>query len=424
MSGDERIGTRVVRAARALPRGAGEPVVPALVQSVAFDYASAAEQDEVFGNARAGYVYGRYGTPTVAALESALAELEGVEAAICFATGMAAIHAVVTACAFWNGGRVVAQEDLYGQTRVLFERFAREQGAPVAFVDPADLDAVERALAAAPAPGSDATARSSLLEGQGGREGGRVGVGAALLFVEAISNPLLRVVDIAALAARAHARGARLVVDATMPTPVLVRPRALGADIVVHSLTKYLNGHGDAQGGVAAGSRELAAEMRDRVILDGAYLPPHEAWLILRGLRTLQLRMDRHCANALAVARHLAAHPKVARVHYPGLPDHPQHALAKRQFGGRFGGVVSFVLRGDARESAFRFLDALELAASATTFGDLYTEVLYPPISSHRRLAPEERRRLGISDGFLRLNVGIEEVEDIVADLDRALAAV
>lgn len=391
------MGTRVVRAARSLPRGAGDPVVPALVSSVAFDYGSAAEQDEVFGNARPGYVYGRYGTPTVAALEGALAELEGAEAAICFATGMAAIHAVVTACAFREGGRVVAQEDLYGQTRVLFERFAREQGAHVAFVDPTELDAVDRALAVAPV---------------------------TLLFVEAISNPLLRVVDVAALAERAHARGARLVVDATMATPVLARPLALGADIVVHSLTKYLNGHGDAQGGVVAGSRQLAAEMRDRVILDGGYLPPHEAWLILRGLRTLQLRMERHCASALGVARHLASHPKVARVHYPGLPSHSQHPLAKRQFGERFGGVVSFVLRADSRDAAFRFLDALELAASATTFGDLYTEVLYPPISSHRRLAPEERRRLGIGDGFLRLNVGIEDVEDIVADLDRALAAV
>ena len=394
---DARLGTRVVRAARRLPAGAGEPVVPPLVQSVAFDYRSAAEQDEVFGNERAGYVYGRYGTPTAAALEAALAELEGVPAAVCFVSGMSAIHAVVTACALSRGGRVVAQEDSYGQTRALFERLAREQGAAVVFADPTDLAAVERALDAAPT---------------------------AMLYVEAIANPLLRVTDVAALAERAHARGASLVVDATFATPVLFRAASLGADIVVHSLTKYINGHGAVMGGVASGSRELAAALRDRAILDGAYLPPHEAWLIIRGMRTLELRVERQCANALAVATHLAAHPKVARVHYPGLPGHPQRELATRQFGGRFGGIVSFALRSDDRAAAFRFLDALELAASATTMGDLYTEVLYPPISSHRRLAPEERRRLGISDGFMRLSVGIEDVADIIADLDRALARV
>jgi cystathionine beta-lyase/cystathionine gamma-synthase len=394
MDRDEHIGTRVVRAARRLPPGAGASVVPALVQSVAFDYASAAEQDEVFGDERPGYVYGRYGTPTVAALEEVLASLDDVPTAVCFATGMAAIHAALTACAIGRGGRVVAQEDCYGQTRALLERMRNEYGAQVAFVDPTDVRAVEEALEAAPT---------------------------ALLFVESISNPLLRVTDIAAVARRAHAAGASLLVDATFATPVLIRPATLGADIVVHSLTKYVNGHGDVMGGVAGGSRELGAALRDRAILDGGYLPPHEAWLILRGMRTLALRVERQCANALTVARHLAAHPKAARVRYPGLPDHPQHALAKAQFGDRYGGVVSFALAADTREAAFRFLDALELAASATTIGDLYTEVLYPPTSSHRRLPAEERGRMGITDGFLRLSVGIEDLEDILADLDAAL---
>lgn len=371
-------------------------MVPSLVQSVAFTYGSAAEQDEVFANARPGYVYGRYGTPTVAALETVLAQIDGVDAAVCFGTGMAAIHAVLTACALASGGRIVAQEDCYGQTRALLERFARERDARVAFVDPTDREAVARAL----------------------------DTPAALLYVEAIANPLLRVTDVAALASLAHERGARLVVDATFATPVLFRPKALGADAVIHSLTKYANGHGDAMGGVAGGTRALAAELRDRVILDGGWLPPHEAWLILRGLRTLHLRMERQCASALAVARHLASHPKIARVHYPGLPSHPQHELAARQFGGRFGAVVSFVLQKDEREAAFRFLDALQIPASAPTVGDLYSEVLYPPISSHRRLPAEERRRLGITDGFLRISVGIEDAEDIVADLDRALARV
>ncbi len=387
----------MVAAARALPRGAGEPVVPPLVQSVAFDYRSASEQDEVFGNQRAGYVYGRYGTPTTAALEEALAQLEGVPAAACFVSGMSAIHAVVMACALASGRAIVAQEDCYGQVRALLERLAREEGKTVRFVDPTDHAAVDRALA---------------------------DTRPALLHVEAIANPLLRVSDLARLAEIAHRHGASLVVDATFATPILLRPASLGADIVVHSLTKYVNGHGDTMGGVVAGSRELAAAMRDRTILDGAYLPPHEAWMIIRGMRTLELRMERQCASALAIARHLRSHAKVARVHYPGLTEHPQHELAARQFGGRYGGVVSFVLKRDEKAAAFRFLDALELAASATTLGDLFTEVLYPAISSHRRIPPEERRRLGITDGFLRINVGIEDVEDIVADVERALERV
>src|SRR5438552_2452106 len=332
-------GTRLVRAARSLPSGDGHPVVPALIQSVAFDYGSAAEQDAVFGNERPGYVYGRYGTPTVAALELALAELDAVEAVTCFVTGMAAIAAFVDACAVSSGGRVVAQEDSYGQTRALFERWSRERGVDIVFVDTTDHAAVERALRAKPT---------------------------TLLYAEAIANPLLRVNDIAALAALAHGSGARLAVDATFATPILFRPATLGADVVIHSLTKYVNGHGDVMGGAVGGSSEIARAMR----------------------------------------------------------DHPQHEVAKRQFGGGFGGVVSFALKEDSREAAFRFLDGLELAASATTIGDLFTGVLSPPISSHRRLPAAERKRLGITDGFLRMSVGIEEPDDIVADLDAALAHV
>ena len=387
-------GTRVVRAARSLPPGEGQPVVPPLVQSVAFDYGSAAEQDAVFGGDRPGYVYGRYGTPTTAALERALAELDGVEAATCFVTGMAAIAAAVDACAISRGGRVVAQEDSYGQTRALFDRWVRERGADIVFVDTTDHRAVEAALRAKPT---------------------------TLLYAEAIANPLLRVNDVATLARLARDNGASLAVDATFATPVLFRPAALGATMVIHSLTKYVNGHGDVMGGSVGGSTELSRAMRDRTILDGAYLPPHEAWLTIRGMRTLALRVRRQSGTALVLARHLAEHPKIARVHYPGLSGHPQHELATQQFGGLYGGVVSFALRDDTKEAAFRFLDALELAASATTIGDLYTEVLSPPISSHRRLSPEERKRLGITDGFLRISVGIEDQDDIVADIDRAL---
>jgi cystathionine beta-lyase/cystathionine gamma-synthase len=392
-----RPGTKVIRSARSLPAGEGAPVSPPLIQSVAFDYRSAAAQDRVFAGEQPGYVYGRYGTPTTAALESALAELDGAESAVCFASGMAAIAAFVDACAVASGGRVVAQEDCYGQVRALFERWTREHGAKIVFVDATDHAKVERALREAPT---------------------------ALLYVEAMANPLLRIIDIAALAKLAHGAGATLAVDATFVTPLLVRPLELGADVVIHSLTKYLNGHGDVMGGSVAGTSDVAKAMRDRTILDGGYLPPHEAWLCIRGMRTLEVRMERHWDNAMRVATFLAAHPKVSLVRYPGLASHPQHELAKRQFGGGFGGIVTFDLAAGTQAAAFRFLDALQLAASATTLGDLWSEVLYPAISSHRRVPPEERKRLGISDGTLRLSVGIEDPDDVIGDLENALSRV
>jgi cystathionine beta-lyase/cystathionine gamma-synthase len=392
---EERIGTRVVRTARVLPSGAGTPLVPPLVQSVAFDYGSMDEQDAIFANERPGWVYGRYGTPTTAALEAGLAELDGVEDAVCFVSGMAAI-ATLFGVVIAEGGRIVAQEDTYGATRAMLQRFAVERKADVAFVDPTDLAAVDRALKQK----------------------------TALLYVEAISNPLLRVTDVAALADRAHAVGARLCVDATFATPVLYRPTGLGADLVLHSLTKYINGHGDVMGGSVGGAKAEIAKLRERVMSDGAYLPPHEAWLTIRGMRTLELRVSRQCAGALALATHLAGHAKVARVFYPGLPTHPQHRLACDQYGDRGGGVVTFALRDDTRAAAYRFLDSLEVAASATTVGDLFTEVLHPATASHRRIDPAERARMGITDGTVRVSVGIEDPYDIVADIDQALARV
>ena len=382
-----------MRTARILPSGTGTPLVLPLVQSVAFDYGSMAEQDAIFANERPGWVYGRYGTPTTAALEGALAELDELEDAVCFVSGMAAIatlFGVVSA----EGGRIVAQEDTYGATRAMLQRFTTERAADVAFVDPTDLAAVERALRAK----------------------------TALLYVEAISNPLLRVADIAALGDLAHAAGAALCVDATFATPVLYRPTGLGADLVLHSLTKYLNGHGDVMGGSVGGATDQVVKLRDRVLSDGAYLPPHEAWLAIRGMRTLELRVSRQCAGALALATHLEGHPKVARVYYPGLASHPQHELARDQFGDRGGGVVTFALKDDTSAAAYRFLDALEVAASAATVGDLFTEVLHPATASHRRIDPAERVRMGITDGTVRVSVGIEDPYDIVADIDQALS--
>jgi len=382
-----------VRTARVLPSGAGTPLVPPLVQSVAFDYGSMDEQDAIFANEKPGWVYGRYGTPTTAALEGALADLDDVEDAVCFVSGMAAI-ATLFGVVLAEGGRIVAQEDTYGATRAMLQRFVVERKGDVAFVDATDLAAVDAAL------------RTKT----------------ALLYVEAISNPLLRVTDISALAERAHAGGAKLCVDATFATPVLYRPAGLGADLVLHSLTKYINGHGDVMGGSVGGARAEVGKLRERVMSDGAYLPPHEAWLTIRGMRTLELRVTRQCAGAVALATHLAGHAKVARVFYPGLASHPQHQLAADQYGERGGGVVTFALKDDTKAAAYRLLDALEVAASATTVGDLFTEVLHPATASHRRIDAAERVRMGITDGTVRVSVGIEDPYDIVADIDQALA--
>ena len=371
-------------------------MVAPLVQSVAFDYGSMAEQDAIFANERPGWVYGRYGTPTTAALEEALASFDEVADAVCFVSGMAAI-ATLFGVVLAAGGRIVAQEDTYGATRAMLQRFAVERHADVAFVDPTDLAAVGRAL--------------------GERK-------TALVYVESISNPLLRVADVGALAELAHAAGAELCVDATFATPILYRPAGLGADLVLHSLTKYINGHGDVMGGSVAGPTLSVERLRERVMSDGAYLPPHEAWMTIRGMRTLELRVTRQCAGAVALASHLADHPMVARVFYPGLATHPQHQVATDQFGDRGGGVVTFALKDDTREAAYRFLDALEVAASATTVGDLFTEVLHPATASHRRIDPAERARMGISEGTVRVSVGIEDPFDIVADIDQALGRV
>jgi cystathionine gamma-synthase len=244
-----------------------------------------------------------------------------------------------------------------------------------------------------------------------------------VLVVEQISNPLLRVVDIAALARRARTAGARLVVDNTIATPILERPLTLGADIVVHSATKYLGGHGDVTGGVVVTRSALPRDtMRSYTKILGGVLGPFEAQQLLRGIKTLALRVRQQCANAAQVAVWLAEQPQVARVYYPGLATHPQHALAATSFGGLFGAMVSFDLRDGGREQLYRFVNALRLVLPATSLGDVYTLVSAPMMSSHRDLTPEQRAARGIGDGMVRLSIGIEEVSDVIADLAGALA--
>ncbi|MFN2241265.1 MAG: trans-sulfuration enzyme family protein [Anaerolineae bacterium] len=389
------IFTKAVHAGERGPRPDFTPVSMPVHYSVGYLYDDMADLDGVFGGERTGFVYPRYGSPTVSAFEQAVSELEGGEDAVAFASGMGAIHAALMGAGVRTGKSVVAAADLYGATYALLERTFAELGIRVRFVDITDLGAVSRAIA----------------EEQ-----------PAAVLCEIISNPLMKVADVPALAEMARAAGANLIVDSTFATPYLFRPLAYGADYAVHSATKYLAGHGDVMAGVVACSAERARDLRERQKLLGANLGPQQAWLALRGIKTLPLRMRQHCANAQVVAEWLSGQPAVAGVHYPGLPTHPQHAVAARLFEGRgFGGMLSFELRGAGQAEVFRFMEALELVLPATTLGDVYSLTLYPAHSSHRQVAPEVRQAIGISDGLVRLSVGIEDVGDIIADLEQAM---
>jgi cystathionine gamma-synthase/methionine-gamma-lyase len=352
--------------------------------------------DAVFAGTRQGYFYTRDGNPTVRAFEAAVAALESAPLAGAFGSGMAAIYGALLAVGVGPGDHIVATQDLYGLTRVLLATHFADLGVRTTFVDMADLDAVERAL----------------------------GEGSKVLYLETISNPLVKVLDLEALIGLARRAGAKSLVDNTFASPYLLRPIEYGADLVIHSATKYIGGHGDVTGGtVAAADEETGRKLHYQAKLLGAVLGPNEAWLAHRGLKTLSLRMARQCENTLAVAEWLADQIGVERVYYPGLPSHPQHELAARLLGGRFGAMLAFDLRDGDRARVGRFMDALRLIAPAPTLGDLRTLTLYPAVASHRGLTPEERRAVGIGDGLVRLSIGIEEPDDLIADLREGLRA-
>lgn len=387
--------TRAVHAGERLPQGNYTPVATPIHPTVGFLYESIDELDAIFATTQEGYVYPRYGSPTVAAFEIAVADLEGGEAAHAYASGMAALHAAILAAGVRAGAAVVAALDLYGATYTLLNRLFSELGAVVRLVDVADLAAVEAALAE---------------------------THPVALLAETISNPLLKVANVPALAELARRYGAQFILDNTFATPYLFKPLAHGANMVVHSATKYLGGHGDVMAGVVVTSPEHRRTLYELNKLVGATLGPFEAWLALRGLKTLPLRMRQQCENARRLAGWLAAHPRIARVNYPGLPGHPQHKLAAQIFGAQgFGGMLSFEIAGADQPAAFRFMERLKLCLPATTLGDIYTLVLHPATTSHRSLSAAERAKIGISDGLIRLSTGIEDVEDIIADLEQAL---
>jgi cystathionine beta-lyase/cystathionine gamma-synthase len=394
---ERSIFTTAVHAGERPARPQFTPVATPIYPSASFLYDDFAALDEVFGGERSGPVYARYGNPTNQALETAVAALEGGEAALSFSSGMAAVYAALLAAGARQGTSVVAAQDVYGATYNLLDKLMSQQGVETHFVDVSDLEAVAKTVAK---------------------------VQPVALLVETVSNPLLKVADLLKLAGLANGSGGSLIVDNTFATPYLCRPISYGADFVVHSATKYLGGHGDVLGGVVVTSRERATVLTELIKLLGSNLGPQEAWLILRGLKTLPLRMQRQSDNAFQVARWLGEQPQVSQVNYPGLAEHRQHVLASELFVGRgFGGMISFDLRDGDAGRVGRFMDALELVLPATTLGDVYSLTLYPARSSHRALDADTRRRIGIGDGLIRLSIGIEDPADIIGDLHRALEA-
>ena len=389
------LATRAIHAGRPTEATDLMPSSPPIHNAVTYRCADSATLDAILAGRAEGFVYRRLGSPTVACLEGALAELEGTESAIACESGMASLHLALLAAGAHCRTTVLASQYPYGGTHALLMQVFAAQGVNVVFADLTDMDSVSQLLSQ---------------------------IHATVVVAETISNPLLQVCDIPRLADLAHRAGASLVVDNTFATPVLYQPALDGADFVVHSATKYLGGHGDVLAGVVAASGNELQTARALQQTIGHVLDPTSAWLLLRSLRTLVLRMRQHCANALAVAHYLSAHQHVCRVYYPGLASSPHFVLCRRLFSSdMFGGVVSFEIRGAGREQVFRFMDSLKLISAATSLGDVGSVILYPWHSSHRSLSDDAKLALGIGAGLVRLSVGVEDMSDIISDLGQAL---
>jgi cystathionine gamma-synthase/methionine-gamma-lyase len=370
------------------------PSVTPIFTASSYFYADMNDLDKVFAEEMDGYCYARYDNPTSHALEEQLTALEGGAGALATATGMNALQLAIQAALTDRRPSIVAANALYGASVSMLTRVFEPLGVSVRFVDICDLAATEAAIAEAK-PGC--------------------------VLMESISNPLLRVGAIDRVAELARAAGAALIVDSTFATPLLMRPIELGANLVVHSLTKFLAGHGDVMGGAVVCDAQHLPIVRALGKITGPGLGPFEAYLTMRGIKTFPLRMERQCENARQVAQWLAAHPRVANVNYPAAPAHPDRETITRLLPPNLhGAMVSFDLKDAGREEVFRFLEKFKLIVRGTSLGDVHTLALYPAMSSHRDLAPAQRRRLGIGDGLIRLSLGIEAAEDILADLAQA----
>ncbi len=383
--------TRLVRGG--LARSAFGETAEAIYLTSGYVYEDAEQAEARFKNRDPGYIYSRYGNPTVTMLEERMCLIEGAAAARAVASGMAAVNAALM-CQVRAGDRVVASRALFGSCRYIIEELLPRYGVTTALVDGPDLDQWRTALKP----------------------------GARCVFIETPANPTLELIDIAAVAELCHAAGARFIVDNVFATPVLQKPLPLGTDIVVDSTTKHIDGQGRCLGGVVLGSESfINDELQPYLRHTGPSLSPFNAWVMLKGLETLELRVQQHCRNAALVADFLAAHPAVTRLLYPSRGDFPQAALARAQMTGG-GSVVTFDLRGD-KARAFRFLNALGLVDISNNLGDAKSLITHPATTTHQRLSPEARAELGITDSMVRLSVGIEDPADIIEDLEQALSA-
>ncbi len=368
----------------------GSAIAFPIFQTASFSFESTGQMDELAEPGRHGFAYSRAGNPTVDAFERVLMDLEGAEASCAFSSGMAAIHAAITA-AVRAGDHVIATRDIYGGTYHLLKNILPTFGISHTLVDMTDLAAVRAAI----------------------RPETR------LIWAETVSNPTTVVLNLPLLANLAHEHGLLLGVDATFTTPYLSSPIAQGVDLVAHSATKYLGGHGDVIAGAVCGKAEPMARVRGIMSGVGGNMAPLEAFLLLRGMKTLEIRMERHCYTALLLAQALSQHPLVERVNYPGLPGHPQHELATRHLR-RFGAMLSIQVRGDTA-TARRVVDATRLALRAGSLGDVETLVSLPIMTSHHLMAPEDRAASGVTDNLIRISVGLENAPDLIADFTQAL---
>jgi cystathionine beta-lyase/cystathionine gamma-synthase len=364
-------------------------VVEPIYETSVFAFSSTKHLLNVMGEKAEGYVYTRYGNPTIRSVENKMAELEQCEDAAVFSSGMAAI-ATTFFTLLSSGDHVVSTRDLYGGTLEFFNKVLPKFGVETTLVDATDLDEIRSAT------------RSNT----------------KVIYAETPTNPTLKVADLSAVVKIGKEKGATVVVDSTFASPYNTRPTELGVDVVVHSATKYLCGHNDVTAGIVCGSIRFVQELKKTRKSLGGILDPLAAWLVLRGLKTLGLRMERHNSNGIKVATYLEGHPKVKRVHYPGLESHPQHAIAKRQMTG-FGGVVSFEIDRDF-ETTVKFVENLKLCSLASSLGGTETLVTQPVTASHYSVSVEDRKKAGITDQLIRLALGIEDPEDIIADLEQA----
>lgn len=368
-----------------------------IYNSTTFFYDSASDLDDRVYYRKPGYVYSRGGSPTNTTLERALSTLEGAEVTHVCSSGMAASHLALLTAGAGRDRLILCSSDVYGSVYTMVENIFPHLGGRSTLMDFSDLDRLEDTMK---------------------REKPQV------VYFEVVTNPMTKVIDAPAVIEMAHRYGAIVIADNTFTTPYLLKPFEIGADFVSHSVSKFLSGHGDVLAGSVSCYRKDFDKLHDMLIQVGCTLGPNEAWLALRGLKTFSLRMERQCANAVAVAQFLESHPLIAQVRYPGLPSHPQYATAKRIFpDGRYGAMLNFDVAACDKDKAFRFLDALKLILPATTLGDIYSLIVNPARTTHHWLGDDELAAIGISPGTFRMSVGIEDVEDLCEDLDQALRA-